>query len=159
MFVMSKIKTKRMRKNIALVAFAFLLSGSVYAQNVASPEKSKAYIVSNAHLDTQWNWDIQTTIKEYVWNTINQNLMLLKQYPNYVFNFEGGAKYAWMKEYFPIQYEEVMKYIKTGRWHVSGASWDATDVLVPSIESSLRNIMLGQDYYRKEFGVESTDIF
>lgn len=101
MFVMSKIKTKRMRKNIALVAFAFLLSGSVYAQNVASPEKPKAYIVSNAHLDTQWNWDIQTTIKEYVWNTINQNLMLLKQYPNYVFNFEGGAKYAWMKEYFP----------------------------------------------------------
>ena len=148
-----------MRKNIALVAFAFLLSGSVYAQNVASPEKSKAYIVSNAHLDTQWNWDIQTTIKEYVWNTINQNLMLLKQYPNYVFNFEGGAKYAWMKEYFPIQYEEVKKYIKTGRWHVSGASWDATDVLVPSIESSLRNIMLGQDYYRKEFGIESTDIF
>lgn len=57
MFVMSKIKTKRMRKNIALVAFAFLLSGSVYAQNVVSPEKSKAYIVSNAHLDTQWNWD------------------------------------------------------------------------------------------------------
>lgn len=159
MFVMSKIKTKRMRKNIALVASVFLLSGSVYAQNVASPEKPKAYIVSNAHLDTQWNWDIQTTIKEYVWNTINQNLMLLKQYPNYVFNFEGGAKYAWMKEYFPIQYEEVKKYIKTGRWHVSGASWDATDVLVPSIESSLRNIMLGQDYYRKEFGVESTDIF
>lgn len=122
MFLMSKIKTKKIRKNIVLVASAFLLSGSVCAQNVSSPEKPKAYIVSNAHLDTQWNWDIQTTIKEYVWNTINQNLMLLKQYPNYVFNFEGGAKYAWMKEYFPIQYEEVKKYIKTGRWHVSGAS-------------------------------------
>lgn len=63
------------------------------------------------------------------------------------------------KGIFPIQYEEMKKYIKTGRWHVSGASWDATDVLVPSIESSLRNIMLGQDYYRKEFGIESTDIF
>lgn len=148
-----------MRKNIALIISVFLLSGSVYAQDVASKQKPKAYIVSNAHLDTQWNWDIQTTIKEYVWNTVNQNLMLLKQYPNYVFNFEGGVKYAWIKEYFPIQYEEMKKYIKTGRWHVSGASWDATDVLVPSIESSLRNIMLGQDYYRKEFGIESTDIF
>lgn len=151
--------TGKMRKNIALIISVFLLSGSVYAQDVASKQKPKAYIVSNAHLDTQWNWDIQTTIKEYVWNTVNQNLMLLKQYPNYVFNFEGGVKYAWIKEYFPIQYEEMKKYIKTGRWHVSGASWDATDVLVPSIESSLRNIMLGQDYYRKEFGIESTDIF
>lgn len=156
---MSKIITGKMRKTIALIISVFLLSGSVYAQDVASKQKPKAYIVSNAHLDTQWNWDIQTTIKEYVWNTVNQNLMLLKQYPNYVFNFEGGVKYAWIKEYFPIQYEEMKKYIKTGRWHVSGASWDATDVLVPSIESSLRNIMLGQDYYRKEFGIESTDIF
>ena len=108
---------------------------------------------------TQWNWDIQTTIKDYVWNTISQNLFLLKQYPEYIFNFEGGVKYAWMKEYYPAQYEEMKKFIESGRWHISGASWDATDTLVPSIESAIRNIMLGQNYYRKEFGVESTDIF
>ena len=75
------------------------------------------------------------------------------------FNFEGGVKYAWMKEYYPAQYEEMKKFIESGRWHISGASWDATDTLVPSIESAIRNIMLGQNYYRKEFGVESTDIF
>lgn len=86
-------------------------------------------------------------------------MFLLKQYPEYIFNFEGAVKYAWMKEYYPAQYEEMKKFIESGRWHISGASWDATDTLVPSIESALRNIMLGQDYYRKEFGVESTDIF
>lgn len=69
-------------------------------------------MVADAHLDTQWNWDIQTTIKEYVWNTISQNLFLLKQYPDYIFNFEGGVKYAWMKEYYPAQYEEMKKYIR-----------------------------------------------
>ena len=92
-------------------------------------------------------------------HTISQNLFLLKQYPEYIFNFEGGVKYAWMKEYYPAQYEEMKKFIESGRWHISGASWDATDTLVPSIESAIRNIMLGQNYYRKEFGVESTDIF
>lgn len=76
-----------------------------------------------------------------------------------VFNFEGGVKYAWMKEYYPAQYEEMKKYIGEGRWHISGSSWDATDALVPSTESFIRNIMLGQQYYRQEFGVESTDIF
>ena len=71
----------------------------------------------------------------------------------------GGVKYAWMKEYYPAQYEEMKEYIRNGRWHISGSSWDATDVLVPSTESFIRNILLGQEYYRKEFGVESTDIF
>lgn len=149
------------RKNLfALVALSMLTAtnGTAMAQEAAAG-KPKAYLVSDAHLDTQWNWDIQTTIKEYVWNTINQNLFLLKKYPNYVFNFEGGVKYAWMKEYYPQEYEEMKEYIKQGRWHICGASWDATDALVPSTESAIRNIMLGQEYYRREFGVESTDIF
>ena len=44
----------------------------------------KAYMVADAHLDTQWNWDIQTTIKHYVRNTLTQNIYLLDNYPNYV---------------------------------------------------------------------------
>lgn len=144
-----------------LIAGAVLwaVAGGPVSAQTAAPEKAKAYMVADAHLDTQWNWDIQTTIKEYVWNTLNQNLFLLKQYPDYIFNFEGGVKYAWMKEYFPREYELMKEYVKKGRWHVSGASWDATDTLIPSIESFIRNIMLGQEFYRKELGVESTDIF
>ena len=156
------MKMKRMLTGKArLIAGAMMLvvaGGQVSAQTVA-PKKAKAYMVADAHLDTQWNWDIQTTIKEYVWNTLNQNLFLLNQYPDYIFNFEGGVKYAWMKEYYPREYELMKAFVKAGRWHVSGASWDATDTLVPSVESFIRNIMLGQEFYRKELGVESTDIF
>lgn len=149
-----------MKLSIAILSLALLSGGNcLSAQTAGQDKKAKAYMVADAHLDTQWNWDIQTTINEYVWNTLNQNLFLLKRYPDYVFNFEGGVKYAWMKEYFPAQYEEMKEYIKNGRWHISGSSWDATDVLVPSTESFIRNVMLGQEYYRKEFGVESTDIF
>lgn len=150
-----------MKLSIILLASALLGSGSICAQSADAKQekKAKAYMVADAHLDTQWNWDIQTTIKEYVWNTLSRNLLLLKQYPDYVFNFEGGVKYAWMKEYYPSEYEQIKTYVHSGRWHISGSSWEASDVLVPSIESSIRNILLGQEYYRKEFGVESTDIF
>ena len=148
-----------MNKKVIAVALALVLAGGGYAQNDASGKKVKAYMVSDAHLDTQWNWDIQTTINEYVWNTISQNLFLLKKYPEYIFNFEGGVKYAWMKEYYPEQYEEMKKFIEEGRWHIAGSSWEASDVLVPSVEASIRNIMLGQTYYRQEFGKEGTDIF
>lgn len=148
-----------MKKHIIALASTLLLCSGSYSQNTQPEKKPKAYMVADAHLDTQWNWDVQTTIKQYVWNTISQNLLLQKQYPDYIFNFEGGVKYAWMKEYYSAQYEEMKKYIREGRWHVSGASWEASDALVPSTESAIRNIMLGQEYYRKEFGVESTDIF
>ena len=139
------------RKLFAFVLAASFIPGASIAQT-ENAEKPKAYLVSNAHLDTQWNWDIQTTIREYVWNTIHQNLFLLKKYPNYIFNYEGGVKYSWMKEYYPQQYEELKKFIQEGRWHITGSSWDANDVLVPSAESLIRNIMLGQVYYRNEFG-------
>ena len=119
----------------------------------------KAYLVADAHLDTQWNWDVQTTIRDYVWKTMTQNLYLLKTYPDYIFNFEGGIKYWWMKEYYPREYEEVKKYVLNGRWHLAGSSWDANETVICSPESWLRNVLLGQTYYRQEFGKEGTDIF
>jgi alpha-mannosidase len=126
---------------------------------VTAQKKYKAYLVSNAHLDTQWNWDVQTTINDYVKHTLYQNFSLFKMYPDYVFNFEGGIIYNWMKEYYPLEYNILKGYIAGGRWHIAGSSWDANDTNVPSPESFFRNILLGQEFYKREFGVKSTDIF
>lgn len=52
-----------------------------------------------------------------------------------------------------------MEYIRQGRWHIAGSSWEANDVIVPSPESFLRNVLLGQTFYEDEFGVQSRDIF
>lgn len=137
----------------------FCLLSLLLAVSAAAQEKHKAYLVSNAHFDSQWNWDVQRSIAEYIPKTLDQNLFLLEKYPDYVFNFEGGIKYQWMKEYYPHQYELIKKYIRQGRWHVTGSTWDATDPNIPSAESFTRNILYGQHFYRKEFGVEGTDIF
>lgn len=142
--------------------FWLLLSSFVFGNTFAQSNGDKkytAYMVADAHLDTQWNWDVQTTINKYVWNTIYQNLFLLRNYPHYVFNFEGGIKYAWMKEYYPEQYQEMKKYISNGRWHLAGSSWDANETVICSPESWIRNVLLGQTFYRKEFGTEGTDVF
>ncbi len=136
-----------------------LLLSTFFTVSVINAQEKKAYVVSNAHFDSQWNWDVQKSIEEYIPKTLDQNLFLLSKYPNYIFNFEGGIKYQWMKEYFPHQYELIKKYIKEGRWHVTGSTWDATDPNIPSPESFTRNILYGQHFYRDEFGVEGTDIF
>lgn len=72
--------------------FVVLLAVLCCLPGKAQQKKYKAYFVADAHLDTQWNWDLQTTISEYVLNTLEQNLFLLQRFPNYVFNFEGGIK-------------------------------------------------------------------
>jgi alpha-mannosidase len=149
-----------MKKRFFLIAMllAFMSGAGVNAQENGQ-KRAKAYMVADAHLDTQWNWDIQTTINHHVWNTINQNLFLMRKYPDYVFNFEGGVKYYFMKEYYPAQYEELKQRIKEGRWHIAGSSWEASDILISSPESSIRSILLGQTFYRQEFGREGTDLF
>ncbi|MCR5470282.1 MAG: discoidin domain-containing protein [Prevotella sp.] len=142
-----------MIKKVTTIAISCLVSMNVMAQ------EKKAYMVADAHLDTQWNWDVQATIRDHIRNTLNQNLALFRQYSNYVFNFEGAVKYAWMKEYYPLEYQELKKYIVQGRWHIAGSSWDANETIISSPESMLRNFMLGQNFYRKEFGTEGTDVF
>ncbi|WP_455496682.1 alpha-mannosidase [Coprobacter sp.] len=145
------------RKKWTLAICLTSIAGSLSATQPDKPYK--AYVVSNAHFDTQWLWTVRTSIIDYIPRTIYQNLALIQNYPDYIFNFEGAIKYNWMKEYYPLDYERVKDAIKAGRWHVSGSSWDANDVNVPSPESGFRNILLGQEFYKKEFGLKSTDIF
>ncbi|MBQ7823293.1 MAG: discoidin domain-containing protein [Bacteroidaceae bacterium] len=149
-----------MKNKLLLASVCFIMgAGGLSAQQTEQQKEHTVYMVSDAHLDSQWNWDVRTTIDEYVYKTLVQNIWLLEHYPNYVFNFEGAVKYNWMKEYYPLEYEKIKKYIKEGRWHISGSTWDATDTNIPSPESFFKNILLGQEFYKNEFGVKSTDIF
>lgn len=154
-----------MNKNI--FSFAALLVFLSFTSAVLADEKEKdvapgtykAYMVFNAHFDSQYTWDVKASISEYLPRTLFQNLYIMERYPDYKFNFEGGIKYAWMKEYYPLHYRQIQKYIDSGQWHISGSSWDANDTNIPSPESAFRNILLGQEFFKKEFGVKSTDIF
>ena len=143
-----------MKKLIFFLLFALGISTHVDAQKTY-----KAYMVSNTHLDTQWLWTVQTTIDHYLYRTLTQNFWLIDHYPGYIFNFEGAVRYKWTKEYYPVEYERLKNYIKAGRWNISGSSWDSTDPNIPSPESFFRNLLYGQEFFKKEFGKKSNDIF
>ena len=115
------------------------------------------YVVGYSHLDSQWRWTYVTTIDHYIKATLDENLDILDKFPDYVFNFTGSSRYAMMKEYYPDRYERVKHYIAEKRWFPVGSSVDECDVLIPSPESVLRQILYGNAYFRKEFGVESVD--
>ena len=78
-----------------LMCSAFLSHADVFAQ----ADAKTLFFISDSHLDTQWNWDVKTTIGEYIKNTMEQNFKLLDKYPHFNINYEGAIKYSWMKEY------------------------------------------------------------
>ena len=118
----------------------------------AEDEKT-LFFISDTHLDTQWNWNVKTTISEYVKNTLVDNMKLMDKYPDFRLNYEGAIKYMWMKEYYPTEFERLKKYVQSDQWHVSGMSVDASDVMMSSAESILHSMLYANRFYRQEFGV------
>ena len=149
-----------MKKTLVLILSLLSFFHVSEAQETAKEQKPyKAYLVSTAHFDNQWNWDVRESIDDYLYRTMVQNFWLFERFPEYVFNFESAQKYAWMKEYYPAEFERVRHYVKEGRWNVCGSTWEANDPNMPSSESFFRNILLGQEFYKREFGVKSNDIY
>lgn len=121
--------------------------------------RKKVYTVATSHLDTVWSWDFETTVSKYIYNTLVENMALLKKYPTYTFSFEGSYRYELMEEYYPELFEEMKKYISEGRWNVCGSAFENGDVNTPSPEALFRNILIGNSYFDEKFGKRSVDIF
>lgn len=115
------------------------------------------YVVGYAHLDTEWRWEYPQTIGEYLPKTLRNNFALFEKYPHYIFNFTGANRYRLMKEYNPADFERLKQYVAAGRWYPAGSSMEEGDVNSPNAESVIRQILYGNNWFRKEFGMASAE--
>jgi alpha-mannosidase len=120
---------------------------------------SVVYMVSNSHIDTQWNWTVQDTIRQWVPRTFFDNFKLFEQFPNYKFNFEGVIHYMFFKEHHPEAWPKLQAYVAQGRWKLAGSWLNAVDTNVPSPESLMRQALYGKRFFKQEFGHASEDIY
>ncbi len=130
------------------------------AQTNAKPDLSQQptlYVVGYAHLDTEWRWEYPQVIDEYIRKTMEDNFALFDKYPHYIFNFSGANRYRFMKEYYPPDYAKLKKYVAEGRWFPAGSSMEEGDVNTPSAETIIRQVLYGNDWFRKEFGKASAE--
>jgi alpha-mannosidase len=115
------------------------------------------YVVGYAHLDTEWRWEYPQTIAEYLPKTLRNNFALFEKYPHYIFNFTGANRYRLMKEYNPADFGRLKQYVAAGRWYPAGSSMEEGDVNSPNAESIIRQILYGNNWFRKEFGMASEE--
>ena len=145
---------------IVLAFAAWFLPAPVRCQTMKAPDITRTptlYVVPYAHLDTQWRWEFPQTISEYLLKTMRVNFDYIDRYPHYVFNWTGANRYRLMKEYFPSDYARLKGYVASGRWFPAGSSVEEGDVNLPSAEGIFRQILYGNEYFRKDFGKASEE--
>lgn len=143
-----------------LVLVTSCLPAALRGQTMTAPDITKVptlYVVPYAHLDTQWRWEFPQTISEYLLKTMRVNFDYIDRYPHYVFNWTGANRYRLMKEYFPADYARMKKYVAARRWYPAGSSVEEGDVNLPSAEGIFRQILYGNEYFRKDFGKASSE--
>ena len=145
-------------RQLAAVAACLAIAGAVRAQNRPDLTQQKTlYVVGYAHLDTEWRWEYPQVINEYLKDTLLKNFDLIDRYPHYVFNFTGANRYRFFKEYYPAEFEKLRAYVKAGRWFPAGSSMEEGDVNAPNAEGIIRQVLYGNEWFRKEFGKASAE--
>src|SRR6202167_6121316 len=157
------VMMRRLRTILITVQLACLIlksSGTGNAQTNDKPDLSKQptlCVVGYGHLDTEWRWEYPQVIDEYIRKTMEENFKLFDKYPHYVFSFSGANRYRFMKEYFPADFARLKKYVDEGRWFPTGSSVEEGDVNAPSAEAIIRQVLYGNDWFRKELGRASAE--
>lgn len=150
-----------MRKGLKLVGNDYLPENVEKAREILTKEIESGkdfpftlYAIGHAHLDLAWLWPIRETKRKAVRTLANQ-VRNIERHPGYKFGLSQPQQLEWVKELDPNLFEQVAHHIKEGNIEAQGAMWVESDVNIPSGESLVRQLMLGQRYWRENFGVES----
>jgi alpha-mannosidase len=154
-----KKRTSPVRRFFLLCSLAISSVAAAQTAPATQPAGSdgKLYIVGYAHLDTQWRWSFPQVIGEFLRNTMEKNFPLLEKYPDYIFNFTGANRYMIMQETYPEEFAKLKEWVAKGRWFPAGSSMEEGDVDMPSAEGIIRQVLYGNEYFRKEFGIASCE--
>ena len=111
-------------------------------------------LVGHTHIDVAWLWRLRHTREKAArsFSTVNR---LMEKYDHYIFLQSQPQLYEYIKEDYPDIYEHIKKRVKEGRWEPSGAMWVECDCNIASGESIIRQILVGKNFFRQEFGYES----
>ncbi|WP_188456226.1 alpha-mannosidase [Virgibacillus oceani] len=113
------------------------------------------HAIGHTHIDLAWLWRLEHT-REKEARSFSTVLRLMEKYPEYLFQQAQPQLYEYIKQDYPVLYEQIHKRVEEGRWEPEGGMWVEPDCNLPSGESFIRQLLHGTRFFRKEFGVECT---
>lgn len=107
--------------------------------------------LGHGHLDLAWLWPIRETRRKAE-RTLTYQLDQLAQRPGEVYGVSQPQQLAWLEEQAPDLFARVQQAVAAGRVEIQGGMWVEPDTNLPSGESLVRQILLGQRYWQAKFG-------
>ncbi len=108
--------------------------------------------IGHTHIDVAWLWRLRHT-REKAARSFSTVLRFMEQFPEYVFLQTQPQLYDDLRKDYPEIYEQISERIREGRWEAGGAMWLEADCNIPSGESLVRQLVYGQRFFEREFGV------
>jgi alpha-mannosidase len=106
----------------------------------------------NSHIDAAWLWPKTETV-DVVKRTFTSALQLMNEYPDYTFTQSAAQYTEWMADKYPDLNAQIAQRVKEGRWEIVGGMWVEPDLNIPDGESLVRQLLVGQRYFQKVYGV------
>jgi alpha-mannosidase len=107
--------------------------------------------IGHAHIDSAWLWPLAETMRK-CYRTFATAVRMMDDYPEYKFSCSQAQQLAWIKVQQPALYAKIKAKVKTGQFVLVGGSWIEPDCNIPSGESLVRQFLVGQRFFKKEFG-------
>lgn len=108
--------------------------------------------VGHCHIDTAWLWPFGETKRKVARSWATQ-VDLMNRYPEHRFAASQAQQYKWLKQDYPSLFKRVAEKVTAGQFIPIGGSWVENDTNFPSGESLARQLLYGQRFFQKEFGI------
>ena len=130
-----------------------------FYETLCTPEgKPVVHCIGHTHIDVEWLWTRHQT-REKIQRSFATANALMERYPEYPFTLSQPELYRYLKEEAPEKYEALKKWVEAGRWEPEGSMWVECDCNLVSGESFVRQLIMGKQFFRDEFGRENQVLF
>lgn len=108
-------------------------------------------LVGHSHMDTAWLWPLAETWRKCA-RTFSSVVNLMEQYPEMTFIQSSPCQTDMIRRLYPSIFEDIKKLVEEGRWEPNGGMWVEPDCNIPSGESLVRQVLVGQSWTREWLG-------
>ena len=112
-------------------------------------KQRQIHLLGHAHLDLAWLWPLAETW-EVAERTFRSVLTLQQDFPELIFAHSSPIIYQWLQTQRPDLFHHITQAMQQGRWEVMAGLWVEPDVILPSGESLVRQVLYGQRYVQQE---------
>ena len=112
------------------------------------------HLICNAHIDPIWQWEWEEGAAETV-STFRTAAEICEENEDFVFCHNESLLYGWIEEFDPALFKRIQALVAQGRWRIMGGWFVQPDCNMPTGESFIRQMRLGQSYFMKKFGTTS----